>query len=208
MKRAEVQVEAVAVSERSLAGYAAVPIAFEVHEVLRVGPDDVRRAFGSLKVERVAEPYVKDYDALPGAGPGDWLGRFDVGNWGMLVARRDGEWVGGAVVAVDTDGLEMLGGRRDLAVLWDLRVAPAVRGRGVGRVLFRAAAAWAAERGCIELDVETQDINVPACRLYAGEGCGLVSVEPNAYADCPGETRLIWRIALDRSLRKAPNKGR
>jgi GNAT superfamily N-acetyltransferase len=90
----------------------------------------------------------------------------------------------------------MLVGRRDLAVLWDLRVAPAARRRGVGAALFRAAAAWAAARGCAQLKVETQNVNVPACRFYARQGCVLGAIDRFAYPGLPHEVRLLWYTAL------------
>jgi hypothetical protein len=58
----------------------------------------------------------------------------------------------------------MLNGRNDLAVLWDVRVHPEYRGRGVGHRLFTAAAEWARTRDCRVLKIETQNINAPACR--------------------------------------------
>jgi GNAT superfamily N-acetyltransferase len=74
-----------------------------------------------------------------------------------------------------------------LAVLWDIRVAPAFRGRGVGRALFEAVETWVGARGCAELKVETQNINVAACRFYAALGCQLRTVRTDAYPLCPGE---------------------
>ena len=58
----------------------------------------------------------------------------------------DGQVVGGAAVAFNTNGVFMLEGRSDLAVLWDLRVHPAWQRQGVGRALFQHAAAWARAR--------------------------------------------------------------
>jgi GNAT superfamily N-acetyltransferase len=100
--------------------------------------------------------------------------------------------VGGAVIAFDTPGVGMLVGRPDLAVLWDIRVAPPVRGLRVGTALFRAAEGWARARGCRQLEVETQNVNVPACRFYARQGCVLATVEPAAYPGLPGEMQLLW----------------
>jgi hypothetical protein len=40
----------------------------------------------------------------------------------------------------------------------------------VGLTLFRAAESWSAARGCRQLKVETQDINVPDCRLNTKAG--------------------------------------
>ncbi len=173
----------------ALAEYGRVPIAFEVSRVLEVAAPDG----GLVLAERaVAAPYVKDYDGIRGEGPERWAARFDVSRWGMLVARVDAMRVGGAVVAFDTEGVDMLEGRRDLAVLWDLRVAPEMRGRGVGAALFRAAEAWAIARGCRQLKVETQNINVDACRFYARQGCVLGAIHRFAYPDLPDEAMLLW----------------
>lgn len=179
-----------------LAEYASVPIAFEVRRVLELS---VRRngLGGFALTERsLAAPYVKDYDAINGEHPTQWARRFDVSHWGLLVARVDGRRVGGAVVAYNTPGLDMLEARGDLAVLWDIRVAPAVRGQGVGAALFRAAAAWAGARGCRQLKAETQNVNVPACRFYARQGCVLAAIHRFAYPTLPEEIQLLWYKAL------------
>ncbi|MBV9108261.1 MAG: GNAT family N-acetyltransferase [Gemmatimonadetes bacterium] len=140
----------------------------------------------------VDAPCVKDYDAIPGNRPTDWPARFDMSRWGIVSAWVEGARIGGAVVALDTAGVEMLEGRRDLAVLWDLRVAPARRGRGLGTLLFRAAERWAAGRGARWLKVETQNVNVPACGFYARQGCTLGAIHRFAYPDLPDEAQLLW----------------
>jgi GNAT superfamily N-acetyltransferase len=145
-----------------------------------------------LTERRLDAPYVKDYDAIPGEHPAGWAERFDVSRWGVTAAWVAGRRVGGAVVAFRTPGLDMLEGRDDLAVLWDIRVAPEARGRGVGSALFRAAEAWARARGCRQLKVETQNVNVAACRFYARQGCVLTSVHRDAYPGLPDEIRLLW----------------
>jgi GNAT superfamily N-acetyltransferase len=139
---------------------------------------------------------VKDYDASEEGGPDAWSVRFDVSRWGLLVAREAERRVGGAVVAWSTPSLTMLEGREDLAVLWDLRVDPALQRQGVGAALFAAAVVWARTRGCVRLDVETQDVNVPACRFYASRGCVLRRVDAHAYPSLPDETLLLWSLLL------------
>lgn len=81
-------------------------------------------------------------------------------------------------------------------LLWDIRVAPDRRGQGIGRALFHAAEEWALARGYRELKVETQNINVPACRFYAALGCRLRVVREEAYPTCPGEAQFLWYKAL------------
>ena len=157
----------------ALDGYAAVPIAFVVDTILEVSLTDGGLGGMSLTESAVGDPYVKDYDATEGDGPARWPERFDISNWGLVSARRDGARVGGAVIAFRTAGLRMLGGRDDVAVLWDIRVSPAERGAGIGSALFRAAGDWAAGRGCGWLKIETQNVNAAACRFYQKVGCTL-----------------------------------
>lgn len=139
---------------------------------------------------------MKDYDTAEG-GPSRWPARFDVSSWGLLGAYQYDRRIGGAVIALDTPNLDMLRGRQDLAVLWDLRVAPGSRRSGAGAALFAHAAAWASERGCGALEVETQQLNVAACHLYRRAGCLLAAVDRFAYAAHPMETQLIWHLDLN-----------
>ncbi|HYE58057.1 MAG TPA: GNAT family N-acetyltransferase [Rhodothermales bacterium] len=176
----------------ALPDIAGVPIAFEVRSVFDVVVHDGGLGGMSLGERRLESPYVKDYDALQGEGPTRWASRFDLTNWGLLLARAGSACVGGSVLAFDTPGVDMLERRRDLAVLWDLRVAPAVRGLGVGAALFRSAEAWAKARGCRMLKIETQNVNVPACRFYARQGCTLGAIHRFAYSELPDEVQLLW----------------
>lgn len=169
-----------------------VPIAFAVESVFDVSVLDGGLGGLVLSERRLDLPYVKDYDTLEGEHPTRWAERFDVSNWGLIGAHSNGVRVGGAVVAFNTAGVNMLEGRRDLAVLWDIRVAPEGRGRGVGSALFRAVEAWAAARGCRQLKIETQNINVPACRFYARQGCVLGTINRFAYPELPDEVQLLW----------------
>ena len=179
-----------------LPAYAQVPIAFLVASRFRVEP--APGGLGGLAlVEEPVEPYRKDYDAFPGDEPLAWPERWDLSHWGFLGAFLGDERVGSAAVAWNTPGLDMLQGRSDLAVLWDLRVHPEHRGRGVGRLLFQSAVAWARECGCRELCVETQNTNVPACHFYARQGCTLGAIHRHAYPELPEEAQLLWYLALE-----------
>lgn len=169
-----------------------IPIAFEVESVFDVSARDGGLGGLVLSERRLDVPYVKDYDAAEGESPAQWARRFDVSNWGLIGAHSDGARVGGAVIAFDTAGVNMLEGRGDLAVLWDIRVSPQARGRGVGSALFRAAEAWAAARGGRQLKIETQNVNVAACRFYARQGCVLGAINRFAYNELPNEVQLLW----------------
>jgi GNAT superfamily N-acetyltransferase len=185
--------------------YARIPIAFEVRTAFRVESLDL----GFRLVEKpVLEPYMKDYDASddPDHRVLYWLKHFDVSRWGFFIASEGGDDIGAATVAVHTPTVHMLEDRSDLAVLWDIRVRPDRRRRGVGAALFRYAADWARSKGCRQMKVETQNTNVPACRFYAARGCRLGGINRLGYAACPAaahETMLLWYLDLGPETAKA-----
>ena len=172
-----------------LSDYATISIAFEVDRILEVTADES----GSfvLSERELSVPYTKDYDAIDG-GPEGWQDRFDLSNWGIFLLRNNGSPVGGAAVAFNTPGMEMLEGRPDLAVLWDIRIQPNLRSRRFGSSLFDAAENWAVERGCRQLKVETQNINVAANGFYARHGCRLKAANRWIYKDYPSEIQMLW----------------
>jgi GNAT superfamily N-acetyltransferase len=91
----------------------------------------------------------------------------------------------------------MLESRKDLAVLWDIRVCPEYRGAGIP--LFRYAAEWSRKRGCTQLKIETQNVNVPACRFYQRMGAYLGEIHRFGYAGIPSvshEVMLNWYFDL------------
>lgn len=173
--------------------YATIPISFEVRSRYKVeGPES-----GPWRLVEVPEatPWVKDYDAERGEGPTRWAA-FDLTNWTVTRAYEGDLLVGGAVIARDTPGVDLLEGRRDLAHLWDLRVHPDHRRKGFGALLIQDAAVLARSKGCRELRIETQNINVPACRLYARLGFELKTVRKGAYPSLPQEIQLIWARSI------------
>ena len=176
----------------TLREYARVPIVFTVERVLEVtNRDDAPGGF-ALSERRLDVPYEKDYDAIAGEGPLQWARRFNLSNWALFTARFATRIVGGATVAFDTPGLTMLEGRRDLAVLWDIRVSPEARRQGVGSALFERVEAWAQLHGCRQLKIETQNTNVRACRFYERQGCQLRAIHRAAYPELPEEIQLFW----------------
>jgi GNAT superfamily N-acetyltransferase len=187
------KIEVVENSAATPVDYAAIPIAFEAREAF----DVIAEADGGvrLKLRALPVPYVKDYDAISET-PTQWADRFDVSKWGFFSAFSGLQCVGRAAVARETSSLEMLEGRSDLALLWDIRVAPEARRHGVGSVLFDTAVKWALSKGCLQLMVETQNVNVAACRFYAQRGCTLQSVRRDAYPDFPDEIQLLWVKSL------------
>ena len=182
-----------------LGRYGQVSSAFQVDSMLVVEPVD--GGLGGLRMheEPVVPPYIKDYDAYEDGWPEDWPRQFDVSNWGFLLASEEERPVAGAAVAWRTPGVHMLAGRDDTAVLWDIRVHPAFRRQGLGREIFWRAAGWSRERGAHLLKIETQNINVRACRFYHQQGCRLGEINFYGYAGVPRvahEVMLIWYLDL------------
>lgn len=181
-----------------LAEYASIPIVFQVKSILEV--ELVDEGLGGILLHEVAvSPYIKDYDAN-GESPADWPQRFDLANWGFFLAKMGDRPVGAAAVAFDTTGVFMLEARKDLSVLWDIRVRP--EARGVGIPLFRRAADWSRARGCTQMKIETQNVNFPACRFYQRMGAHLGEIHRFGYAAVPEvahEVMLNWYLDLTRT---------
>jgi GNAT superfamily N-acetyltransferase len=193
----------------AIADYARVPIAFTVDSVVDVTVRADCPGQFVLDERRVDIPYVKDYDAIDGQGPLEWARRFDISRWVLFAAHIAHRRVGGAAVAFNTPGLTRLKDGRDLAVLWDLRVAPDARGRGIGSLLFEKAEAWARSHGCHALEVETQNTNVRACRFYSRRGCELREINHSAYPNLPDEVQLLWyKDLLTSQVRETPFTAR
>jgi len=174
----------------TLPTYGDVSIAYTVDRIFEI-------TISSLNVFQLSEcmleiPYQKDYDAIPGNGPSNWSACFDLSNWGFIIARENGARVGGAAIAYRTDAVNLLEGRNDLALLWDLRISPTHRGHGLGFEIFREVEKWSSARNCTELKIETQNTNVAACKFYQRQGCALRTIERFAYPDLPDEIQMLW----------------
>ncbi|MDP4199986.1 MAG: GNAT family N-acetyltransferase [Bacteroidota bacterium] len=183
-------VQTQAATAKSIEEYCLVPMAFRVESRYIPRPTSGETPSWVLVEQPIAQPYLKDYDN--DEDPRDWASRFDLSNWVMISASDGAKRVGGAIIAFDTIGVDMLEGRSDLSVMWDIRVDPGYRRRGVGSTLFVEALNWSLTHGCREIKVETQDINVAACNFYQRMGCRLRSVHPGAYPTLPDEIQFLW----------------
>ena len=188
------------ITAQRLDEYAQISIGFWVKTLFQVQP--VNNGLGGLRFDEVpvSPVYFKDYDHTEAEGsPIFWPKQFNVSQWGFFLAFRGETPVGGAAVALHTDGVNMLERRTDMAVLWDLRVQPEERGKGVGTSLFQSILPWVRPRGIRQLKIETQNINVGACRFYAKMGCQLGLVHRYGYAAVPAcahEIMLCWYLDL------------
>ncbi len=187
----------ISIDPTQLSDYTRVPITFEVRTVFALELSENGLGGIHFLEQAVSNPYLKDYDQL--GSPLTWPVEFDLRNWGLFLAVEDAQPVGGAAVAWNTNGVNLLEGRSDLAVLWDIRVLPGRRSQGVGRQLFQHVCDWAKSRGCVQLKIETQNINVSACRFYAAMGAQLGDIRRFAYRSEPAvahEVQLNWYLEL------------
>ena len=169
-----------------------------VRSMLKIDKED--RGLGGFRLtETPVEPYVRDFCTGDDASVGRWAERFDLSNWMFFMAFDGENPVGAATVATRTEGVNMLAGRDDLAVLWDIRVEEAYKGQGVGRTLFQMAADWARGQGLAQMKIECQNDNVPAVRFYHRQGAVLGAIDEYAYCgdtDFGHTAQLIWYLDL------------
>lgn len=178
--------------------YASISPEFMVTSILECELVDSGAGGIRLCEKPVAQPYRKYPKERDECFP-DWTRRYDIAPWGIFLATDNGRPLGGAVVAPLLPDMTASQHTKDVAVLWDIRVGLADRGKGVGTALLQSCALWARDEGYRFLSIETQNNNVPACRFYAKMGCELATVHRFAYAQCPGyehEAMLIWQLAL------------
>ena len=176
--------------------YSSIPISFQVRSVIEVKPLKNCQIGCEFRLKQLDDPYEKDYDDSIDDRPIHWSRKWDVSNWGFFSAFDGIKRIGGAVVTYRTAGVNMLEGRDDISALWDIRVAPDYRRSGIGSELFSAAKQFSLDRRCEFMKVETQNINVPACRFYAKKGCELGTINRYAYKEFPQEAQLIWYCFL------------
>ena len=179
--------------------YSTIPASFKVESQLRV--EQINWGLGGFRfIEERVEPYLKWDVQSEEDTPDNWPERFRSHKMGVFMAFKGLEPVGGAFVLIDYPaGIVTHFESEGTAVLWDMRIHPDERRRGIGSKLFRFAADWARDRGCHSMKIETQNVNVSACRFYVKNGCVLGAVHRFGYENAPEvahETMLQWNLEL------------
>ncbi|MBN1160518.1 MAG: GNAT family N-acetyltransferase [Dehalococcoidales bacterium] len=191
--RAEMEIQMLPVNKETLVRYRTIPSYVEVNTTLDM---KTLKGFGGITFseKKVKKLYLKNYDEH--GEPFSWL-NFNTSKWVMFIIQ-DGEIpAGGLTLACKTPELRMLNGRDDLADIWDIRIHPNLKRQGIGTKLFTRAVEWCRSEGYKQLCVETQNVNVPACRFYLKQGCNLGVINRYAYSATSavaGEVQLIWFI--------------
>jgi GNAT superfamily N-acetyltransferase len=188
------------IDEKSFPLYDSIPNHFRVESILNI--EVIEGGLGGFRLTEkpTRQPYDKHFGAAGEDGPSSWAKRFDLSRWGIFLARDDDTPIGGAAVAVGSpvypiDKFQ----REDMVVLWDLRVHPSARHKGIGTQLFHTAVQWARQSGFGQMGMETQNVNVPICRFLIKHGCMLGAIHRFGYAGCPDvahEAMMLWYYDL------------
>ena len=156
---------------------------------------------GFTLIETPVAPYIKDFCTGDDESVERWK-RFDLSKWAFFMAFDDECPIGAATVASRDKKVNMLSGRNDLAVLWDIRVDDSYKHQGIGQALFDMAVKWAREQGLTQLKIECQSNNIPAIKFYHKQGAELSAIDEycgygdDNSPDFRHETQLIWFLDL------------
>lgn len=176
--------------------YDQVPMLVHVKEEYSL--EKIDNGLGGIVLKEIpVDEYVKDLGAYEKAT--EYEKRFDISNWAFFMAFDNEKPIGAVTVASQTEGVHMIGGRQDLSILWDIRVADGYKGQGVGQNLFDLAVNWSREKGLKQMKIECQNNNVPACKFYHKQGAVLGKIDEYAYyeeLECQHEVQLIWYLNL------------
>jgi len=129
-------------------------------------------------------PHTKRYPAEKF----DWNTFIDNPDKAIYLAYLDGQLAGQLILWKNWNGY---------GYVEDVSVDVRFRHQGVGRRLIEQAISWAKERGLPGLMLETQDNNVPACRLYAACGFHLGGFDHELYRALDpntDEVALYWYL--------------
>ena len=152
---------------------------------------------GLVFEEENVAPYVKDLSKYEKAV--EYEEMFDISSWRFYMAFDGDIPVGAMTIAGATEGMNMLSGRTDACVLWDIRVADGYKHQGIGQKLFDMAKAGAQADGYKQMIIECQNNNVTACHFYKKQGALLGKMDAYAYYTDPetrDEIQFIWYLDL------------
>jgi len=82
------------------------------------------------------------------------------------------------------------------AFIEDISVLGDYRGKGIGHALINTAIEWAKQNNLCGLMLETQDVNLLACRFYSKLGMKIGAVDNMLYANFPtyNERAIFWYL--------------
>ena len=181
--------------------YDSIPMRVNVKSYYKV--EKINRGLGGFTLVEtpIEKPYIKDFCIGDDETVTRWE-RFDLSNWAFFMAFDGERSIGAVAIASRDKNVNMLSGRNDLAVLWDIRVDEEYKHQGVGQALFDMAVNWSCEQGLVQMKIECQSNNVPAIKFYHKQGAELCAIDEYCgYGDINApefrhETQFIWFLDL------------
>ena len=159
----------------------------------------INNGLGGFIFEEIqVPPYIKDLSKYECAA--EYENKFDITNWRFYMAFDGDIPVGAMTIAGKTEGLNMLSGRTDACVLWDIRVADAYKRNGIGKKLLDMGIADAKHDGYCQMIIECQNNNVAACRFYQKQGAVLSKIDMYAYyldSEVKDEIQFVWYLNMN-----------
>ncbi len=184
------------VDKSFLALYDTVAMNVNVNSEYKV--ERIENGLGGFILKEVqVEPYIKDLSIYERAAA--YEKRFDIANWKFYMAFDGDVPVGAMTVAGKTERLNMLYGREDACVLWDIRIADAYKHKGIGQKLLDMGVLDAKRAGYRQMIIECQNNNVPACKFYQKQGAMLSKIDMYAYylePEVRNEIQFIWYLDI------------
>lgn len=180
--------------------YNMIPSRFLVKSIYRI--EEINRGLGGFRLVETAveKPYFKDYDTDGKEIIAAWAEDLNINDWGIFLSCYNASPAGGVTIAINSKVYPLDRFQRDdMAVIWDIRISPDLRGKGIGKHMFSHAAEWARSLGYGQLGMETQNVNVSACNFYSSMGCRLGAIHRFGYSGCPrveDEAMLLWYYDL------------
>lgn len=181
---------------------------FQIYDTISMNVDvhtiyDVKRidsGLGGFSFDEVeVEPYIKDLSVYERAT--EYEAIFDIRNWRFYMAFDDEKPIGAMTIAGRTPELNMLSGRDDACILWDIRIIDRYKHQGIGQKLLDMGIQEAKSDGYKQMIIECQNNNVPACKFYHKQGALLSKIDMYAYYHeeaCKDEVQFIWYLDLDK----------
>ena len=184
------------IDESFLNEYDRIPMLIHVKSIFSIEKID-NGLGGFLLKETPVKEYIKDLGVYELAI--NYSQSFDISNWAFFMAFDNDIPIGAVTIASKTKDVDMLDGRGDMSVLWDIRVDDRYKQQGVCTELFKNAVEWSKSNGMKQMKIECQNINVPACKFYHKHGAILGKVDEYAYykdAEIKDEIQFIWYLDL------------
>ncbi len=176
--------------------YDTIPMNVDVRSEYKI--KRINNGLGGFLLEEVpVTPYIKDLSIYECAA--EYENQFDVTSWKFYMVFDGDVPVGAMTVAGETKGMNMLYGRTDACVLWDIRVTDAYKHQGIGQKLLDMGLADAKRAGYRQMIIECQNNNVPACRFYQKQGAVLSKIDMYAYYAEPeirDEVQFVWYLDI------------